>query len=382
MRVYKIFTFAVLQNKRLLSRLSFLLVLLMIPVFAFGMKFFFKEESGIYRVTLCSEQSDDATAKLVIERLKNSNTVLFFSECETAKEAEESVKSGKSDAAWIFKSGLEDRIREYCSENGDKKPFIRVLQRDESISANMSREKLFGAVFPEVTYLTFENFLTENLPELQLDKSQIKELYDSSDVNGSLVIFDYLEDGSDSVKTDLLLSPVYGLLAVMTVVCGLTAQMIFLSDKKRGVYDWMNAKKQIFAGIGITFSAVFDGAVAVFLSLLLSNAGGSSALRELISVLCLIAVSTAFCVLTGTVFSSHKILGICIPFITLLLIFVSPIFFSFYQIIRLQRLFPVYYYLNALHSYDYFIYAVVYTAAVFAISFVLDYIKIRIGKAM
>ncbi len=375
MKRYHWLTFAVLQNKRLLSKFSFLLTLIIIPVAVFGIKLLLDQPSGIYRVAVCAEEKEPV-ADTIIDRLLTSETALLFVPCSDEKEAKKMIADGDCDAAWIIKADVEQGIRQYCTANKQKEPFIRILQRDESVTANLSHEKLYGAVFPDVIYTVFEDFITKNLPELGLSTAEIRQLFDSTETDKNIVTYQYLESGGEDTAIGFLASPLRGLISAIAVLCGLSAQMIFLSDKKAGAYDWMPKNRQFFAGAVITLAAVTDAVISIAVSMLLSG-NSASLTEELIADICLIPVTTAFCILLGELFVSQKTMGICIPMIMLITILLSPIFFNLYSLSRLQMLFPPYYYLNAFYGLHYVLSAAVYTVAVLSIGWILNSVKNR-----
>jgi len=99
-------------NKRLLKKPSFILILCLIPLFVLSLVFFTKEESGILTITLCAEDNNDPLANEIISSLMSNDGVLIFVKSESVDEAYESVRLGKSDAAWIFEKDLQSKILE------------------------------------------------------------------------------------------------------------------------------------------------------------------------------------------------------------------------------------------------------------------------------
>ena len=144
-------------NKRLLKKPSFILILCLIPLFVLSLVFFTKEESGILTITLCAEDNNDPLANEIISSLMSNDGVLIFVKSESVDEAYESVRLGRSDAAWIFDKELQSKIDRFVDSNM-RKPFVTVVERETDIFLQLAHETLTGYIYPYISYSLFNDF--------------------------------------------------------------------------------------------------------------------------------------------------------------------------------------------------------------------------------
>ncbi len=359
-------------NKRLFKKMSFLLILCLIPLLVVGMTFLAKDESGILKIVLCSEQENDSMANEIIETLMNDEGIIAFSVSENVQDAYEKVTTGQADAAWIFKSELARRIDDYASSKIAKKPFVTVVERESDISLQLSHEKLYGAVFPRLSYSIYKNFVVSEIISFQeIGEEILKNNYDPFGENTSLIISEKLNGAEEEKQQDYLTVPLRGLLSVVVVLCGLAAVMYYQKDKQNGVYNWLCPRKHIIPEFGTCFAAIFDTAVAVLIALLLSGIF-TSVFREMLALLLFAFAATGFCMLIGAITRRAVFTGQLIPFVILVCIVLSPIFFNFRSMAAFQRLLPTYHYLYAVTSPVYLLNLVCYSLITITMCYILN----------
>ncbi len=364
-------------NKRLFKKLSFGLLLCLIPVLVVGVVVLAKEESGILKITLCSEKNDDVTANKIIERLLNEEGIILFSESENIEDAYERVRNGQADAAWIFKEDLSDRIEEYNASMFGKKSLVTVVERESDISLQLSHEKLFGALFPELSFSIYKNYVLSNVVSYeQISEDILKDNYDPYAENKSLVVAEKIDGAEAEKQSDYLTLPLRGLLSVVVVLCGLAGIMYHQKDEECGVYDWLAPRKHIIPKFATCFAACFDGAVAMLIALGVSGMFVGF-LKETVAVLLFVLAATAFCGLIGTFTRKSSFSGQIIPFVIFALLALSPIFFNFKSMKIFQILLPTYHYLYAIADFTYLLNLVWYSIIAILLCYVLDRIVLR-----
>ena len=119
-------------TKRMLKKLSFLLLLCTIPLMVFGMRQMSGQESGIVALALCVEDQQDKTALEVVEKLTSVSSVARFLIVGTEEEGRKAVLENRADAAWIFKSSLEDRLMEYGLPRIPRNKWARIEHGKEN----------------------------------------------------------------------------------------------------------------------------------------------------------------------------------------------------------------------------------------------------------
>ncbi len=361
-----------LLNKRLLKKTSFIIILSLIPILVFAMAFLSRDESGVLSVTVCNESNGDLIADEIVEKLKNDAGVIDFKFVDSSDKAEDAVKTGQTDAAWIFHKDLSAKINEYVTTKNKKEPFMTVIERESDIALQLSHEKLFGLVFPYMSYSLFEDFMAnEVFDEGEISTEEIKEGYDTAIGGGNLVVFEKIDGSIKEVKSNYLTAPLRGLLILVVLLCGLSAVMYYQSDRERGIYDWLSNRKHILFGTLLCASAVFDACVAVVVALVFSELFVSFWI-EICAILMFVPAVTAFCMLVGVITRKTSRTGQIIPFLMIIALVISPIFFNLSSLRVIQSLLPTYYYLYAVYNPIYILYMALYSVVTFTVVYLLN----------
>ena len=360
------------MNKRLLKKISFILILSLIPLLVFAFALTTKDDSGVLHIILCSEDSEDGIANEIINKLLSEDNIMTFEKLDDIEKAYDAVKLGTADAAWIFKGNMQQLIDNYAQNGNNPAPIITVIERETDISMQLSHEKLAGCVFPYISYSIFENFLYAEIftPE-EITKEQLKDAYDHALGGGDLVAFESLSGEKKEENVSYLTAPLRGILSLVVVLCGLAAVMYHQSDRKNGIYDWLPKYKHVNYGLATCFSAVFDSTVFVVISLALS--GMYTDIYEIPSAVIFVFATTAFCSLIGCLTKNASVTGKLIPFIMIILLVISPIFFNLDSLQPLQRLLPTYYYLYSVYSHAHILYMAAYSVIVLSAVYLINY---------
>ena len=170
--IRRFFLWYALLTKRLLKRPAYLAVLLLVPLFALAIALFSRQDSGVLTVALCVEDPADPVAAAAAERLLNSDSILRCVPAESAEAAMETVRAGRADAAWIFHADLEKRLGDFIRYG--KGGFITVAEREDNIFLKVSREKLYAALYPELSFALFRNYAENELGITGLSEQELR----------------------------------------------------------------------------------------------------------------------------------------------------------------------------------------------------------------
>ena len=161
--VKKFFLWFGLLNKRLLKKISFLLILCSIPLLVVAVNLMSKQEGGILNIVVYAEDSEDELAQEIIDSLLSGEDIINYMEAESADEAGKLVQSGRADAAWIFPEGFQDEVDNYLKKGYLEEGIIQVVEKEDNVMLHLSREVLFGKLYSSLSYLVYERFVTEDL---------------------------------------------------------------------------------------------------------------------------------------------------------------------------------------------------------------------------
>ena len=321
-------------TKRLYKKPTFLVILVLIPALVLCYSAAAKEESGMITVALASE--DGKLPEFAPVQL------LRFVPC-SPEEAEELVRHGKADTAWVFCEDWAQKVTDFAASPKAENAFVTVLVREDSVMLRLSREKLSGDLYAAVSRQVAINFVRENIPGLDGLTDEVLLQYIDKTFAGNR-LFDYGEAGQVQ-QVHYLTAPLRGLLAVVVVLCGMASAMYWQEDLRRGTFGWLSGFRQSLAELGCQVVALLNVGIAAVLALVLSGtvtAFGQEALTMGAFVLCVAAMSAALRRLCGSI----RTLAVLLPLLVVTMLVVCPVFFDLAQIRTLQKLLPVTHYLE------------------------------------
>lgn len=377
-KIKKCYIWYYMFSKRLFRRISFVILLCMIPVIIPAANSVMSDESGIVRIVLCSEDKNSLSSE-IINSLLEDDGIILFSECENEEAARSLVQHHEADAAWIFSDKLDERIDKYTSQESVK-PFVEVIERSDTIPLQLSREVLFGAVYENMSYSLYKNFIYSRLgTQEEFSESELEYHYDRRARNRSIVELKRLNSDAPVKSSGYLTAPLRGLLSLMVMLCTMAAAMYFLKDNIEGKYDWMPVKKRLAPAFASCLAAsVFAGAAVVAA---LSFSGLSAGIiREVTAMMLFIMTSAGFGLILCICFRSPGKLGAFIPGIIIIMLALSPIFFNMKVLRPVRLMLPTYYYLNSVYNSEYYLYSLFYCTGVYAAAFVLNEVLSRVRK--
>ena len=369
-KIRRVFLWLMMLNKRLLKKISFLIILCSIPLLVLGVNLMAKQESGILRVILCQEEADDLSEKIV-SQLLDMKSALSFVEVETEEEAIRLVQANKADAAWIFPEDFEGVMKTYFQEGIWDEPLIRVVEKEDNVMLHLSREVLFGGLYSSITYTVYEQFVrTEVLDGTEVSDEELWESYQKTNMEENMFVFSYLDGETADMGTSYMLYPVRGLLALVIVLCGLALGLYFMQDEQNGIFIRLPLNRTVLGSVLYQMPGLVDVGLVVLLALFFSGVA-IGLLTELGLMFVYLWMVAGFSDLVRRLCKKQVRLGALIPMLVLVMLAVTPIFMGAPNMKWLQLLLPPYYYINALHSNAYRIGMLVYVAVIFAVDFVV-----------
>ena len=371
-RLRKGFIWFYMLSKRMLHKWSFLLLLCLVPLMIPLINVAMSLDSGIVHVVLCNE-GNDKSAESIIHALMAEESVIRFSTVTTSEEAEKIVREHSADTAWIFLENFSEDLDAYTARNSSE-PFIRIIERENTIATKIAREKLFGAIYSDVSYSVYKNFSYEEIVDAEtVSEETVREYYDSTQRKNNIIKIEKLDadENQKPSKVNYLTAPLRGILALLVMLCTITAAMFFLQDQARGSFDWLTPKKRIVPAMATCLSAACLSGVAVFIAILCSDITTGFS-RELIPMILFLIAATGFCTLLCLFFRSPGRLGALIPGIIIAMLVLSPIFFNVKVLRPIRLMLPTHYYLHSIYNTSYYIYMLMYIAVIYLLIFVVN----------
>ena len=354
-----------LLNKRLYKRISFILILLLIPALVLSYRTTAEEDSGVITIAL-AQAGDDAMAFGVMESLIENTKLIRFLASETPQAATELVTKGSADAAWIFPEDMQEKVCRFIATRKGKDAFIRVVEGESTVPLILAREELSGAVFACCSEALYMTYIRGNVPELDgASDEELIQFYRTATTDDRLFDYALIESSQrpqEAEDANYLLTPVRGLLAVVAVLGALAASMYYMRDDCIGTFSWIPERKRPLVEFGYQMICVLNVATVILIALTLS--GLSNALGREVAILFLYAVCTSLFSMTVRRLCGRLIvLGTVLPLLIVVMLVVCPVLFDLGPLRTAQYLFPPTYYINAQYSDRYLVLMVVYGIA-------------------
>ena len=354
-----------LLAKRLLKKPTFLAILLFVPLLSFGYQAMTREDSGMLTILL-TQEGNDPTASAIIQDLLEQDSVFRYQVCNSPEEAAGLVQTGKADAAWVFPEDLERHMDEFLADHTEKAGFVQVLQREQNTTLMLSRERLCGAMYRYLSQRYYLQYTREEFPSLQdLTDEELMVYYDEIEMTNQL--FEYKDVNDQDVTTvHYLVAPMRGILAVVTLLCGLATALYYMKDRQKGTFDLVPDRFQALPELGCQMVSCLIMGVAVLLALVLTGLG-EHLLLEIPALLLYSLCVASFCMMLRALCGNIRILGGLLPLLCVAALVLCPVFFDLSQLRLFQFLLPPTYFINCVYNPWYFLYMGLYCGICFGI---------------
>lgn len=363
-------------NKRLYKKLSFIIILFLIPVLILTFSYVSKQDSGLLTIALAQVDKSDQISTDVINELQKEDSVIRFVTVATPQDAFDMVKSSAADEAWIFSENMQEKIDAFMKGDSTSQSTVTVVCKDQSAIMNIANEKLSGTMYKHYAKSYYLSFIRDNLSQLDsLSDEELIEYFDNVKLNEELFVFANADGSAISEPdTNYLFSPVRGLLAILIVLCGMAATMYFMQDEKFGTFSFVKDQNKIYVSFFCILIAVLNISFFVFISLMITDKDAVF-IRELFNIIMYTLCVSSFCLLVKQIFRSLKTYSCVIVLLVVAMIAVCPVFFDFRSIMWLQLVFPPTYYINAAYDSIYILYMAIYSCVAFGICFASHNLK-------
>lgn len=322
-----------LLNRRLLRRPLFLILLLLIPALALGLNAAAAQGSGVVTVALCPGR-EDAVSQSITETLLTESGALRYLRCDSPEEARELVRIGGADTAWIFAGDTEAALRESVSGRGG--PAVTVVEREGNVFLQLTREKLYAALYPQLSRQLFAAFLSRESGR-ELNAAELEPYYTHRETGAALVRFE--NAGGAEGGADYLRSPLRGLLSILIVLSGLSGAALLASDRRRGRLVWTRPGAALPLTAAWVLLPMLDTALAVWLAMGLSGLGRGWA-GEALWLLLLVLSGGGLCALLGGLCRRPEALGLAALLLTVAMLALCPVFLDLQGLRGLSALLP------------------------------------------
>ena len=365
-----------LLNKRLYKKLSFVLLLLVIPVCIAAFTMSVQGDSGFLHIILSAED-DDPKAAEIVEGFLTEDSLIRFTYLENPQEAIKKVEMGQADGAWIFLEDFTELVEDFSAPKSDREPLVRVVEREESIFLRISHEKLTATLFKYTAPAYFIQYFRATIEGAEnLTDEELEGYFMQVPINRELFVFREPAGEKAEQDTGYLTMPIRGLMSVLVVVCAMAAALYFLRDEELGTFCHVPQRRRLAVAFGCILIAALNMAATVYLALWISGLMVSPGM-EAAALLLLSLSAAAFALVVMVLLRSIRIYSALIPMMAVALVVVCPVFFNFRSIGPVQHLFPPTYYINASFDIRYLLGLAAYAVLGLLLAWVLEWLGKR-----
>ena len=352
-----------LLAKRLWRQPAYVGLLILIPILGYAVGMMEQEERGGAAVAVCVEKG--AWDSLIADgiRTEETDSILTFTFCDDASEAERLVVTGEADCGFLIPADIDERIME-----SDWRKCITVYETSGSSITGMAKERISGVLFRLYSEQCYEDYMgqiSEDIVDFAYDA------YENHLVDNSTFGFRYLysdqfsRDNADTSDTyDTSVFPIKGVFAVIIFISGMCGMLEYDRDRreKRFVRVAPNILTYV---VDIWMPTVFVSA-AVLICLWMSDgiriAGGRFSVAMILSVwdigmwisqigqmIVYQCVIVLYCCILGSILKKQETIAAAIPILSLGNLVCAPVFIRLAVYLPvfavLEKMFPVTYYL-------------------------------------
>lgn len=336
-----------LLSKRLYKKLTFLCVLLLIPLVMIAFDKATQLESGIVTVVIACEDPQDITAQRIAQKLVENPGVLLFRQCD-ANSAEVLVQEGKADTAWIFPEDMENKLITFSESGGIGDGVVRVIERESTVAVRLAREKLSAAIYEQCAKYLYLHYVRENVPEsVNITDEVLLEHLTQTNVQGELFAFYDVSGNEKPVDANYLTAPVRGLLAVLVAISAMITAMFYQKDLDRGMFALLTESRRILNEFLYQLVTSVNLMVAVLIAVAISGLS-VDIFSEILWLLAYSVCCAVFGVTLRWIFGGKLWMAALLPAAAVVMLAVCPVFFDLPGLQDLQLLLPPTYYIRGI----------------------------------
>lgn len=365
-----IFKWFLMLNKRLYKKVTFVVLMALIPLCVLILMFAAKQESGFVKVVLAQYDNSDPISSSIVSELMGEQSLILFAQADTPEKALAMVESGQADAAWIFPADLQQNIRDFSAEGSSQKPFVSVVEREQTVFTRLAREKLSSALFQYCARARYISYSLKNVSGLEgFSDDALMVYYDEINISRDLFAFDN-EDENGTAQASYLIAPVRGLLSVLICLSGAAAALLYMQDEKKGMFALVKETQRPMVAFACLLIALLNISAVALVSLFVTGLTGGI-LTELLGIVMYAVCCALFCLLLKDLLCSIRLYSVILPLLAIAMCAICPVFFEFKGLGMATHLFPPTYYIHLLHDRRYLLYMPLYALALTALLFLV-----------
>ncbi len=288
------------------------------------------------------------------QRAGSSGSAVTFYRCQTEDELREDVANRKAECGYVISPNLEQVLTDNGTQN---RPVITAYRRNDSTQTMLIDEMVASGMYEFIAFEILDEHVSKKTNRDARDV--LKKKFDKYQNTQAFIEFQYA-DGSKNKSLSLgnanyMLLPVRGMIAILILLAGMTGTLFFYEDKKKNCFVWLRGRDSGVIPRLYLIAPLALAGIAGILSLFLTGLASSIG-NELLTLFLYLITITVFCDFLRQILPRMELFLTVIPFFIGGSLILCPVFANLGDSLAivsvLQKLTPVYYYLNALHSWQ------------------------------
>lgn len=350
----RLLTCNLLFIKRCFKKLSFILLLLAIPVLCLLLKNTAKSGSSSITAGIFIEQ-ESPLALQISNNLTGRYDSVKFELCGDKETLINRVTNGTYECGYVFSEDFDEKLL-----NKKTKKIVEVYISPKTLTSALTNEYVFSELFVEYAFRELVDYIEMDTVFKNKDLSDIsntlRPIYDDY-VNGDETFsFRYINPKEGSVEdtalfSSYLLLSVKGVIALLIMFAAFIGTLNLYKDNKAGVFYAFKGINKTFAKMSeifsVTLSAALSGLVTIY-ACNLSDGFVTEVLRMFVYAL----ICTVYCYVLYKLIPNQYVFSAFIPILILGSIIFCPIFIDVSEILPFVKyiswlFLPKYYFIYA-----------------------------------
>ena len=360
----KVMVWFLLSCKRYIKKLSFLLILLLLPLVILAVDKGQGDKGQEIKIAIAvqngqeNELGAELAEGLINRRLGRDAGMFRFYECRDEEAVKDEVASRRAECGFVVYEDFKEKL-----DAGNYRRSIGVYSAPSTVSASLSTETVFAAlmeIYDRQLLMDYvgEESLFEQLgapgsAQREQAAAQSGELYDKWLANGSTFRFEYSfldQEGREQTSSDALsgtVFPVRGLVAVYVFITGLYGAVVLCGDEERGLYLPLSYGLRTPCRLASMAAPVFLASISGLMALWAGRSLGAPA-KEIIVMAVYCGAVTAVSWLLKLACRRPQVLCCIIPFFVIGSLLFCPVFIDAGRYLdvfdQVGKMFPPWYY--------------------------------------
>ena len=341
--------------KRGFKKISFIIILLLMPVLCYLFKSSIKTTDITIKVGIYNESSDETTAN-ICNNLFTKYDSIVFEKCNNIKELNDKVASGEYECGYVFRADFSEKLN-----SNDLNKIVDIYTSPSTLTDSLTNEYVFSEIFTEYAFNQLTDYISSEkmfdingIDEITSLKAYLRPQYDYYLNSDDTFSFEYVNAENETIDNTGLISSyvllsIRGIIALFIMFAAFIGTFNLYSDYKTGAFSAFDKFTRPFCEMSEIFSLTLIACLSGLIGIHISGLSDGFAL-ELMRLLAYSIICTIYCFVLHRILPTSFAFAALIPVLVLGSIIFCPIFFDITEIIPVTKyiswiFLPKYYFL-------------------------------------